>query len=204
MVAQHKTRLQREAGGITHLIEVVVSQTVGKIQVRWISWNRIPTGSRIKSYIHDVRGSRAAVAVACSARSSICFCRLQSKRAGRDGERKAAKLTRALSGYARYYGKGRGEGGGETGKVLIFLFYTLFSRFISVEVHMEVGMSLGSCPSKSSRRCVPMHLHTAAAVYKEATRPASERGSTSFFFSSFSRGGVGVKKKGNSRKSGNK
>lgn len=25
-----------------------------------------------------------------------------------------------------------------------------------------------------------MHLHTAAAVYKEATRPATERGSTSF------------------------
>lgn len=38
----------------THLVEVVVAQTVGKIQVRWISWNRIPTSSRIKSYIHGV------------------------------------------------------------------------------------------------------------------------------------------------------
>ena len=48
------TRLHRENRGVSHLVEVVVAQTVGKIQVWWISWNRISTGSRIKSYIHDV------------------------------------------------------------------------------------------------------------------------------------------------------
>lgn len=39
----------------SHLVEVVVAQAVGKIQVWWIPRNRIPTGRRIKPYIHDVR-----------------------------------------------------------------------------------------------------------------------------------------------------
>lgn len=51
---------------------------------------------------------------------------------------------------------------------------------MSEEAHVKVGQSRTSCPSRSGRRRVPMHLHTAAAVYKEATRPATERGSTSF------------------------
>lgn len=67
-----------------------------------------------------------------------------------------------------------------SGKVLIFLLYAWIGRFISEETHVKVGLSRTSCPSSRSRRRVPMHLHTAAAVYKEATRPATERGSTSF------------------------
>lgn len=59
-------------------------------------------------------------------------------------------------------------------KVLISVLYTWMSSFTS-----------WSDPSRLSLtelyRRVSMHLHTAAAVYKEATRPASERGSTSFF-----------------------
>lgn len=67
-----------------------------------------------------------------------------------------------------------------SGKVLIFLLYTWIGCFMSEEAHVKVGQSRTSCPSRSGRRRVPMHLHTAAAVYKEATRPATERGSTSF------------------------
>lgn len=169
---KHKTRLQHKTRGVSHLIEVVVAQTVGKIQVWWFSWNRIPTSSRIKSYIHDVWGSRAAVAVAYSARRSICFCRLESQRTERERRRKRGGKTDpsfvGVNETLRLGGKG-------SGKVSIFLFYTWFSRFISEEAHMKVGLSRIGCPSSSSRRCVPMHLHTAAPVYKEATRPATER-----------------------------
>lgn len=59
VVTQHRTRLvhsteYRLASLFFYLIEVVVAQTVGKIQVRWISWNRISTSGRIKPYIHGV------------------------------------------------------------------------------------------------------------------------------------------------------
>uniref|UniRef100_A0A0E9UCL9 Uncharacterized protein n=1 Tax=Anguilla anguilla TaxID=7936 RepID=A0A0E9UCL9_ANGAN len=33
---------------------------MGKIQVRWVTRNRIPTGRRVKPYIHDVLELQAA------------------------------------------------------------------------------------------------------------------------------------------------
>lgn len=74
--------------GVAHLVEIVVAQAVSEIQVWWLPWNRISTGSRIKSYIHGVRGSRAAVAHGADG-----FCRLQSKRAERQTEKKRGGET---------------------------------------------------------------------------------------------------------------
>lgn len=57
----HSALWKLEIELLSHLIVVVVSQTVGKIQVGWISRNRIPSGSRVKAYIHDVSVKSAAV-----------------------------------------------------------------------------------------------------------------------------------------------
>lgn len=78
-----------------YLIEVVVAQTVGKIHIRRFSWNRIPTGRRIKPYIHGVARRAAQLLALLSARRSICFCRLQSERAegrrGREREKRGGE-----------------------------------------------------------------------------------------------------------------
>lgn len=71
VVTQHRTRLVHSTehrlsfslSSFFYLIEVVVAQTVGKIQVRWISWNRIPTRGRIKPYIHGVAREPRSCAV---------------------------------------------------------------------------------------------------------------------------------------------
>lgn len=49
-----------------YLVEVVVAQTVGKIQVGRISRNRIPTGRRIKPYIHGVAKGAAQLWLNCA------------------------------------------------------------------------------------------------------------------------------------------
>ena len=70
---------------MSHLVEVVVAQTVAKIQVCRISRNRVPTGGRIKPYIHGVRegSARAAVraVVLVCADPLFGFCVYLSRRA---------------------------------------------------------------------------------------------------------------------------
>lgn len=70
---------------VSHLVEIVVAQTVGEIQVRWVAGNRISPGRRIKAYIHGVSGSRGDAA---AAHGAVSFCRLQSKRAKRERREK--------------------------------------------------------------------------------------------------------------------
>lgn len=75
VATQHKTRLEHRTEDLLfyffffffYLIEVVVAQTVGKIQVGWISWNRIPTSRRIKPYIHGVVREPRSCSLLCSA-----------------------------------------------------------------------------------------------------------------------------------------
>lgn len=82
----------------SYLIEIVVAQTVGKIQVRGLSWNRIPAGRRIKPYIHGVcRGTPAAVAVLCTEISLFLPFYYPSAHGGKDAE----EPTGALLSYTR-------------------------------------------------------------------------------------------------------
>lgn len=72
----HKTK------ATSHLIEVVVAQTVGKIQVGRLSRDRIPPSSRVKPYIHGGAWGAARLQPALL-RAQFG---LQSKRSDGDGE----------------------------------------------------------------------------------------------------------------------
>lgn len=171
-----KTRVYKE-GLSPYLIEVVVAQTVGKIHIRRFSWNRIPTSRRIKPYIHGVARRAAQLLALLSARRSICFCRLQSERAGgrrerERGRKEAAKLTRDL-----FLGlQPTLLQPGLRMKRQSFSIPPLNpSRQLRSRARKKNPHQGLSDPNKRSLmeqyRRASMRLLTAAAVYKEATRP---------------------------------
>ena len=135
---------------VSHLIEVVVPQTVGKIQVLWVSWNRIPSSRRIKPYIHGASGGKRTY----SKQSSVCFYPfLQS------GERNRPQLSEE-----RRDGKRCGDRGRTSNVVLLWVLscspppsYTLLGRFIAQE-HAWRSDGLQAVPQGASdlrrSRCV--------------------------------------------------